>query len=114
MAEIPPVGLIIGLRVNFYQHVWVAKEGCRQKGIVTGLDVSNRGRFTENEMACSVLEGQLARLVNITEVKANLTQCHVMCRRRHSRHVCASSNLLRMSKLSHGHNNCSGCVTLVV
>lgn len=39
---------------------------------------SNIGRFRGTEMACSVLEGQLARSVNITEVRVNPNHSHAV------------------------------------
>lgn len=62
----PPAGLIIELRVIFVNMTQLPKKAGDNRALGAGLMPSNRGRFTETEMACSVLEGQLARLVNIT------------------------------------------------
>ncbi len=44
----PPAGLIIELRVIFYQHVWVAKEGWWQQGIVIGPDAEQQRKVYRN------------------------------------------------------------------
>lgn len=70
MAEIPPAGLIIGLRAIFFINMsGLPKKAGYSRALRRGLMPSNRGRFTETGMKCFALKGQLARLVNITYSK---------------------------------------------